>query len=195
MNNCPNATRVHSTEEKKKTVLDSCKASKASGGGLNSMADSIRSSAHLNMTIGDNSYVAIADTGATHSAIDRHTVEFLRAAGFLIATRTLLRPMDLSLAILEAEKRRKHFSVTDVTSIKIVLQLAAGPLAIRNVQTAVVEQPMPFILLDEPDLLKMGFDATRHLGSVRATNHGSDFSTAKKFLPEAKRYQPSQELQ
>jgi hypothetical protein len=41
----------------------------------------------------------------------------------------------------------------------------------RNVQMALVEQPMPFILLGEPDLLKMGFDARRHLGSVRETYH------------------------
>jgi hypothetical protein len=50
---------------------------------------------------------------------------------------------------------------------------------------ALVEQPMPFILLGEPDFLKMGFDATRHLGSVRETYHESDFSTANKFLSEA----------
>jgi hypothetical protein len=60
--------------------------------------------------------------------------------------------------------------VTDVAKVTLVLQLAAGPLAMRNVQMALVEQPMPFILLGEPDLLKMGFDATRHLGSVRETN-------------------------
>jgi hypothetical protein len=55
----------------------------------------------------------------------------------------------------------------------------------RNVQMALVEQPMPFILLGEPDLLKMGFNATRHLGSVRETYHESDFSTANTFLSEA----------
>jgi hypothetical protein len=69
MRNCPN-----STEEEKRTLLDAYKASKALGGSLNSLINSIRSSAHLNVSIGDNSYVAIADTGATHSAIDRPTV-------------------------------------------------------------------------------------------------------------------------
>jgi hypothetical protein len=44
---------------------------------------------------------------------------------------------------------------------------------------------MLFILLGEPDLLKGGFDGTRHLGTVRETYHESDFSTANKFLSEA----------
>jgi hypothetical protein len=144
MSKCPN-----STEEEKKTLLDAYNTSKASRGSLNSLINSIQSSAHLNVTIGDNSYVAIADTGATHSAIDRPTVEPLRAAGVLIATKKLPRPMDLSLAISEAEKNRKQFSVTDVESVRLVLQMAAGRLAMRNVQMARVEQPMPFILLGE----------------------------------------------
>jgi hypothetical protein len=104
MSNCPN-----STEEEKKTLLDAYKASKASGGSLNSLINSIQSSAHLNVTIGDNSYVAIADTGATHSAIVRPIVESLRAAGVLIATKKLPRPMDLSLAISEVKQNRKQF--------------------------------------------------------------------------------------
>jgi hypothetical protein len=107
--------------------LDAYKASKDSGGSPNSLISSIQCSAHLNVTIGYNSYVAIADdTGATHSAIDRPTVESLRAAGVLIATKKLPRPMDLSLAISEAEKIRKQFSVTDVASVTLALQLAAG---------------------------------------------------------------------
>jgi hypothetical protein len=69
MSNCSN-----STEEEKKTLLDAYKASEGSGGSLNSLINSIQSSAHLKVTIGDNNYVAIADTGATHSPIDRPTV-------------------------------------------------------------------------------------------------------------------------
>jgi hypothetical protein len=112
MSNCPN-----STEEEKKTLLDTYKASKASCGSLTSLINSIQSSAHLNVTIGENNYVAIADT--THSAIDRPTVESLQAAGVLIATKKLPRTMDLSLAISEAEKNRKQFLVTDVASVHL----------------------------------------------------------------------------
>jgi hypothetical protein len=57
----------------------------------------------------------------------------------------------------------------------------------RNAQRSMplMEQPMLFILLGEPDLLKVGFDVTRHLGAVRETYHESGFSTANKFFSEA----------
>jgi hypothetical protein len=57
----------------------------------------------------------------------------------------------------------------------------------RNAQRsmALMEQPMPFILLGEPDLLNVGFDVTRHLGAVKERYHESGFSTANKFLSEA----------
>jgi hypothetical protein len=127
MSNCPN-----STEEEKRTLLDAYKASKASGGSLNSLINSIQSSAHLNVTIGDKSYVAIADTGATHSAIDRPAVESLRAAEALIDTKKLPMLMDLSLAISEAEKNRTQF-LSDGCGKRYTCTTAGGWTA-RNAQ-------------------------------------------------------------
>jgi hypothetical protein len=43
---------------------------------------------------------------------------------------------------------------------------------------------LAFIQFGQPDLLKMDFDATRHLGAVRENYHESDLSMANKFLSE-----------
>jgi hypothetical protein len=66
--------------------------------------------------------------------------------------------------------------------VTLVLQLAAGPLAMRNLQMVVVEAPMPNLLLGEPDLIRTGFNAKQHLGSVREQYHMTDFSTANLAL-------------
>jgi hypothetical protein len=74
-----------------------------------------------------------------------------------------------------------------VASVTLVLQLAAGPLAMRNVQMLVMEAPMPLLLLGNPDLVKLGFDVEQHLGEVRVEFHDTDFSSANPSLVSAPR--------
>jgi hypothetical protein len=49
----------------------------------------------------------------------------------------------------------------------------------------VVEASMPNLFLGEPDLLRTGFNAKRHLRSARERYHMADFSTANTALTSA----------
>lgn len=68
--------------------------------------------------------------------------------------------------------------VTEVANVTLVLHLAPVPLVMRNVQMLIIEAPMSKLLLGEPDLVKLGFDAKHHVGAVREEFTDSDFSTA-----------------
>jgi predicted aspartyl protease len=151
-------------------------------------------SAVFDMTNGDRQLTVLADTGATHFAIDRYTLETLRSDGFYMATKTLSSPVDLSLAIYvdpelldEGDTMKRSFVVQEVASVTHVLQLAAGPLAMRNGQMLVVEVPKPRLLLGNPDLVKLGFDVKQHLDEVRVEFHDTGFSSAYRILVSATR--------
>jgi hypothetical protein len=110
-------------------------------------------------------------TGSDNSALDKLTVDRLRSEGFFIVTKALPRPMTLALAIEIDEageiQKRPAFVANEVASVTLVLQLAAGPLALRNLQIVVVEAPMPNIFFGEPNLRGTGFKAKQHFCSVR----------------------------
>jgi hypothetical protein len=154
----------------------------------------VETSAVRIMTIGDRHLTVLADTGATHSAVDRCTLETLRSDGVYMATKKLSSPVDLSLAIYadpelldEGDTMKRSFVVQVVASVTLFLQFAACPLAMRNVQMPVVEAPMPRLLLGNPDLVKLGFDVKQHLDEVRVEFHDTDFSSENPSLVSATR--------
>jgi hypothetical protein len=154
----------------------------------------VETSAVFNMTIGGRHLTVLADTGATHYAVDRYTLETLRRDGFYMATKKLSSPIDLSLAIYadpelldEGDAMKRSFVVQVVASVTLFLQLEARPLAMRNVEMPVLEAQMPRLLLGNPDLVKLGFDVKQHLDEVRVEFHDTDFSSANPSLVSATR--------
>jgi hypothetical protein len=128
-------------------------------------------SAKVRVNIDNPSFDAIADIGSDHSALDKLTVDRLRKEGVFIATKALSQPMTLPLAI-EVDgageiQKRQAFVANEVASVTLVLELAVGPLAKRNLQMVVVEAPVPNLLPGEPGFFRTGFNAKQHLGSVR----------------------------
>jgi hypothetical protein len=160
LSDCPKTS-----EEDKKKISAEYKASRSSSSLSALHVAPVETSAVFNMTIRDRQLTVLADTGATHYAIDRYALETLRSDGVYMATKSLSSSVDLSLAIcadpellVDGDTMKRSFDVQDVASVTLVLQLAAGPLAMRNVQMLVVETSMPRLLLRNPDLVKLGFD-------------------------------------
>jgi hypothetical protein len=117
--------------------------------------------------------IALPDSGADDNVIPRSLVERLEERGVFVPPRTLKSPVRVELAFQGPDL---IVEVRQQAQLTVELQLAAGPLRLRNCNWIIDEYAMDEILLGRPLLQALGLNAAEHLSAVRDDYDNMDCS-------------------
>jgi hypothetical protein len=103
---------------------------------------------------------ALLDLGADDNVLPASMIDELQAKGSFVSVRWLPTPIKVDLAVKGPDI---SIQVNRQARLTVELQLAAGPLRLRNFCWLIAEKEMGEVLLGRSLLKSLGIDAASHL--------------------------------
>jgi RNase H-like domain found in reverse transcriptase/Reverse transcriptase (RNA-dependent DNA polymerase)/Integrase zinc binding domain len=136
------------------------------------VTDSSSRDGSLPISLGPNCMArALLDLGADDNVLPASMIDELQAKGSFVSVRWLPTPIKVDLAVKGPDI---SIQVNRQARLTVELQLAAGPLRLRNVCWLIAEKEMDEVLLGRPLLKSLGIDAASHLEAVREKYNDMD---------------------
>ena len=129
-------------------------------------------------TLSDSVPIVInGEYGADHSALSKDHLERCAVEVIFVQVLPLKDPIPMKLASDDGtEAKPRAFYAKVRARVSTTIQLASGPLRLRNLEYLVFDEHMSEVILARPVLQTIDFDIDKHLSTVRSQFHDMEFS-------------------